>query len=98
MTGNFSDPDDIHALLAQAPIMQAKYAELGRRCQRHPSGKYLQYVGTAATARDIIALADALDGPGSLVNFLGFSYGSLLGSWLINSECFVRIWRCFTFS
>ncbi|OJT07186.1 hypothetical protein TRAPUB_1958 [Trametes pubescens] len=84
MTGNFSDPNDVHALLAQAPIMQAKYDELARRCLRHSSGKFLRYVGTAATARDIVALADALDGPGSLVNYVGTSYGSLLGMWLIN--------------
>ncbi|KAL1943402.1 hypothetical protein VTO73DRAFT_4477 [Trametes versicolor] len=84
MTGNFSDPDDVHALLAQAPVMQAKYDELARRCLRHPSGNFLRYVGTAATARDIVALADALDGPGRPVNFVGTSYGSLLGMWLIN--------------
>ncbi len=86
MTGNFSDPDDVQALLAQAPIMQEKYDELARRCLRHPSGKFFRYVGTAATARDIVALADALDGPGSPVNFIGASYGSVLGMWLINSE------------
>ncbi|EIW56311.1 alpha/beta-hydrolase [Trametes versicolor FP-101664 SS1] len=84
MTGNFSDPEDVQALLAQAPVMQAKYDELARRCLRHPSGKFLRYVGTAATARDIVALADALDGPGRPVNFVGTSYGSLLGMWLIN--------------
>ncbi|KAI0633179.1 TAP-like protein-domain-containing protein [Trametes polyzona] len=82
--GNFTDQADIDALLAQAPIMQAKYDELGRRCLRHPLGKYLRYVGTAATARDVVALADALDGPGSPVNFIGISYGTLLGAWLIN--------------
>ncbi|KAH9851186.1 alpha/beta-hydrolase [Lenzites betulinus] len=83
-TGNFTDPAEIQTLLAQAPTMQRKYAELARRCLRHPSGKYLKYVGTAATARDIVSMADALDGPGSAVNFVGFSYSSLLGSWLVN--------------
>ncbi|KAI0673272.1 TAP-like protein-domain-containing protein [Trametes maxima] len=83
MTGNFSDPQDVQALLSQAHVMQTKYEELGQRCLQHPSGKFLKYVGTAATARDIVALADALDGPGSPVNFAGTSYGSLLGSWLI---------------
>ncbi|KAI0633182.1 TAP-like protein-domain-containing protein [Trametes polyzona] len=82
--GNFTDKADIDALLALAPAMQEKYDELGRRCLRHPSGKYLRYVGTAATARDVVALADALDGPGSPINFVGVSYGTLLGAWLIN--------------
>lgn len=86
MTGTFSGPADVPALLAQAPVMQATYEEFGRRCLQHPSGRFLPYVGTAATARDIVAMADALDGPGSPVNYFGSSYGSLLGQWLINSE------------
>ena len=85
MTGNFTDPEEIYALLAQAPVMQAKYEELGQRCLEHFTGKYLRYVGTAATARDVVALVDALDGPGSPINYIGFSYGTILGSWLINS-------------
>ncbi|KAI0651007.1 TAP-like protein-domain-containing protein [Trametes meyenii] len=83
MTGNFSDPQDAQALLSQAHVMQVKYEELGQRCLEHPTGKFLKYVGTAATARDIVALADALDGSGSPVNYAGTSYGSLLGSWMI---------------
>ncbi|KAI0769263.1 alpha/beta-hydrolase [Trametes elegans] len=82
--GNFTEQYDIGALLSQAPLMQEKYEELGKRCLRQPGGQYLRYMGTAATARDIIALVDMLDGPGSPVNFIGLSYGSLLGSWLVN--------------
>ena len=85
MAGNFTDPTDINNLLAQAPQMQQKYDELAQRCLDGPSGKYLQYVGTAATARDVVSLADALDGPGSPVNYIGLSYGSLLGSWIVQS-------------
>ena len=85
-SSKFTDQHDIDVLLSQAPLMQAKYEELGRRCLTQPGGQYLPYVGTAATARDIAALADALDGPGSPINFFGLSYGSLLGSWLINSK------------
>nr|VWP01715.1 Guanine nucleotide-binding protein alpha-4 subunit [Ganoderma boninense] len=84
MTGNFTDQADIDALLAQAGTMQRKYVELGRRCQQHSDGKYLRYIGTAATARDLVALADALDGPASPINYYGISYGTILGSWLVN--------------
>ncbi|KAI8974213.1 TAP-like protein-domain-containing protein [Trametes punicea] len=84
MTGNFTDPDDINALLSQAPIMQKKYEDLGERCLQHPTGKYLRYLGTAATVRDMVALADALDGPGAPVNYAGISYGTVLGSWFVN--------------
>ncbi|KAI0350509.1 hypothetical protein OH77DRAFT_1430975 [Trametes cingulata] len=84
MTGNFTDQGDIDRLLAQAPVMQSKYDELGQRCLNHSEGQTLPYVGTAATARDLVALADAIEGPGSPVNYWGISYGTLLGSWFIN--------------
>nr|VWO96249.1 N/A [Ganoderma boninense] len=64
--------------------MQKKYVELGKKCQKHSDGKYLKYIGTAATARDLVALADALDGPGAPINYFGYSYGTILGSWLVN--------------
>ena len=86
MTGNFTDPQDIDALLSQAPLMQKKYEELGERCLRQPSGKYLKYVGTAATVRDMVAMANALDGAKSLINLFGLSYGTVFGAWFINSE------------
>ncbi|KAI0758742.1 TAP-like protein-domain-containing protein [Fomes fomentarius] len=82
--GHFTDKADIQGLLAQASTMQQKYEDLGKRCLQHPNGKYLQYVGTAATVRDIAALADALDGPGSAINYIGLSYGTVIGSWLVN--------------
>lgn len=85
-TGDFTDPADTKALLAQATVMGRKYTELGKRCQQHPTGKYMMYIGTAATVRDMIALADALDGPGSPVNYAGISYGTLLGAWFVNSK------------
>ena len=85
MTGNFTDQADIDALLAQAGTMQRKYVELDRRCQRHSDGRYLRYIGTAATARDLVALADALDGPAAPINYYGISYGTILGSWWVNS-------------
>ncbi|KAM5539524.1 hypothetical protein V8D89_006796 [Ganoderma adspersum] len=85
-TGNFTDPSETDALLAQAELMQQKYQELGVRCQQHSSGKYLKYMGTAATVRDLLAMADVLDGPGASINYVGLSYGTILGSWLVNSR------------
>ena len=83
MIGNFTSARDLATLRAQTPIMQDKYTALGQRCVAGASGKYLPYVGTAATVRDLVALADVLDGPGSEVNFIGLSYGTVLGSWLM---------------
>ena len=85
-TGNFTDLADIRALLAQAPRMQTKYEELGRKCLEHEGGKFLKYVGSAATARDMITIVDTIEGEGSLVNYVGISYGTIIGSWFINSE------------
>ncbi|KAL1949394.1 hypothetical protein VTO73DRAFT_8275 [Trametes versicolor] len=51
-------------------------------------------LGTAATVRDIITLADALasaNGLGSPVSFIGASYASLLGMWLI-INCYLSAW------
>ena len=87
MSGNFTDQSDIDALLAQADTMQQKYVEVGQRCKEHSDGKYLKYIGTAATARDLVALADALDGPEAPINYFGYSYGTILGSWFVNSTC-----------
>ena len=87
MIGNFTDQQDIDALLSQADAMQQKYDELGVRCQQHSDGQYLRYIGTAATVRDLVAMVDALDGPGAPVNFVGLSYGTIIGSWLLGSEC-----------
>ena len=61
MYGNFTDETDLRNLYAQADTMEMKYRELGKMCTEHSEGKHLQYVGTAATARDMVALADALD-------------------------------------
>ena len=81
-----TDPEDIQTLLSQAPLMERKYQELAQRCLTSPVGKYLQYVGTAATVRDMVALADVIDGPGKPINFYGISYGTVIGSWFMNSE------------
>ncbi|KAI0334630.1 alpha/beta-hydrolase [Cubamyces sp. BRFM 1775] len=78
---NFSNPADIDALFAQADTMQKKYEEVGRKCLQSPSGKYLKYIGTAATVRDMVSMADALEGPDTPINYFGVSYGTLIGSW-----------------
>ncbi|KAM5541070.1 hypothetical protein V8D89_005381 [Ganoderma adspersum] len=83
-TGNFSDAAEVETLYSQASITQQKYKKLGEKCLSGPSGKYLRYVGAAATVRDLVALADALDGPHQPVNYIGTSYGTLLGSWFVN--------------
>ena len=50
------------------------------------NGDTLKYLGTSATVRDMVAMADMLDGPGSPVNFYGASYGTFLANVFMNSE------------
>ncbi|KAI0689861.1 alpha/beta-hydrolase [Cerioporus squamosus] len=70
-TGNFTDPTDVQTLLAQGPTMQK-------------NGKYLKYVGTSAAVRDMVSIANVLDGADAPINYLGVSYGTLIGSWFVN--------------
>ena len=85
MSGTFTDPEDLSALFSQAESLQEKYEETGRRCVAR-NGDMLKYMGTPATVRDMVAMADALDGRESPVNYYGFSYGTLLGNLFLNSK------------
>ena len=60
--------------------------EFGKRCQQGPVGKYLQYVGTSSTIRDLVALADGITGEGKPINYWGFSYGTVIGFNFLNSK------------
>ena len=55
-------------------------------CQNGPSGKYLKYVGTSSTVRDLVSLGDAILGQGQPINYWGFNYGSVIGFNFINSK------------
>ncbi|KAH9939004.1 alpha/beta-hydrolase [Epithele typhae] len=83
-SGNLTDPGEVAGLMAQARTMQDKYVELGGRCATADIDGTYKYVGTAANARDLAALAEAIDGPGAAVNYWGMSYGTLMGAWLVN--------------
>ena len=39
-------------------------------------------LGSAAVVRDLAAMFDALEGPGSDINLYGYSYGTILGYWV----------------
>ena len=92
--GNFTDRTDLSNLYDQAPTIQAKYKELGEKCLQGPNGTTLQYVGTAASVRDLVGLADAIQGPDSPIFFWGQAYGALMGTWFANSMLLDRskIW------
>ncbi len=69
--------------IAQWYAVQKKVVE---HCLVSADTSALPYMGTAASARDLVAMADVFDGPGSLINFWGIGHGSLIGSYLLKSE------------
>ncbi|KAI0746078.1 alpha/beta-hydrolase [Earliella scabrosa] len=81
---DFTNQTDLDAFRAQGPIMDAKYREFGERCLQGPNATTLQYVGTAATVRDLVGLADAVLGPDTPIYYWGLSYGTVIGAWFAN--------------
>jgi len=44
----------------------------------------MKYVSTATVVRDLVALHDALEGVEKPIDYWGFSYGTIVGSYLVN--------------
>ncbi|KAG8940597.1 hypothetical protein FRC03_005317, partial [Tulasnella sp. 419] len=74
---------DIDRLLDNATQIEGLLKSVLQTCIDN-NGDEMKYVGTVATVRDLVALADTIDGPGSSINYWGFSYGSVLGSTLMD--------------
>ncbi|KAG8934454.1 hypothetical protein FRC02_009922 [Tulasnella sp. 418] len=74
---------DIDRLLNNATQIEGLLKSVFQTCIDN-NGDEMKYIGTVATVRDLVALADTIDGPGSSINYWGFSYGSVLGSTLMD--------------
>lgn len=51
---------------------------------RKTMGDKLKYMGTSTVVRDIDFITTQLEGPEAFINFYGFSYGTILGQYLVN--------------
>ncbi|KAI5121647.1 hypothetical protein M0805_001174 [Coniferiporia weirii] len=80
---NLSDAYDRTAFTAGLRLADARNAVYARLCHER-SGEALRHVGTATVVRDLERLYAELEGEGSLINFWGFSYGTVVGSYLVN--------------
>ena len=69
--------------------MESRLQNFKQVCLKGPSSQYLTYVGTTATARDLVAIAEYFDGKGCDINYYGISYGTTIGNYLINSQLFI---------
>lgn len=61
----------------------AENAALARLCIEK-SGETLKHVGTATVVRDLEFLSRIIEGDRTPVNFWGFSYGTIIGSYFVN--------------
>jgi hypothetical protein len=66
--------EELEAFYAQVDAVDTKLWELGKKYYE-VNGDILQYIGTAATVRDMVALADYLS-PSLPINFWAFSYAT----------------------
>jgi len=84
ISGRFNERD-LEELYSQVDFTEQKFKNFTARCQDGPVGPYLQYLGTSSTVRDLVSLGDALVGKGEPIDYWGFSYGTVIGFYLINS-------------
>ncbi|KAL1660786.1 TAP-like protein-domain-containing protein [Schizophyllum commune] len=82
--GKLTDDGQVDEFYSHVDEMDAKFRGLAERCLQAESGKILPYVGTAATARDMVALADYLEPGVQEINFWGISGGTVVGATFVN--------------
>ena len=80
------DKQDYDEFFSQADATKQKLKTWATGCQTGPSGKYLKYIGTSSTIRDLVSLGDVIVGQGQPVDYWGISYGTVIGFNFINSE------------
>ncbi|KZT58682.1 hypothetical protein CALCODRAFT_230866 [Calocera cornea HHB12733] len=60
-------------------LVETEYRMCGVRL-----GQTVRYMGTTTVIRDIAFITDVLEGKGSLINYYGGSYGSIIGQYLVS--------------
>ncbi|CAE6402052.1 unnamed protein product [Rhizoctonia solani] len=80
---NLSDPVDRAVYAQQVRKADAENAVIAQLCLNR-TGEALRHVGTATVVRDLELLSRVIEGPEKLVNFWGFSYGTVVGSYFVN--------------
>ena len=61
-----------------------RFKQYGDLCMKN-AGDVLKYVGTVATVRDMVAIADYLEPDQKEINYYGASYGTIIGATFVNS-------------
>ena len=85
IAGRF-DEQDQDELFSHTDESSRLLVEFGKRCQQGPIGKFLQYVGTSSTVRDLASLGDRIVGKDKPIDYWGLSYGTVIGMNFLNSK------------
>ncbi|TDL24013.1 alpha/beta-hydrolase [Rickenella mellea] len=80
---NLSDPIDLAVFKSQLRSADARNEVYAKLCIKN-SGDALKHVGTATVVRDLDRIYRVLEGDQKAINFWGFSYGTAVGSYLVN--------------
>ncbi|KIJ55468.1 hypothetical protein M422DRAFT_24044 [Sphaerobolus stellatus SS14] len=80
---NLSDPRTRDRLVEQQREADALYQTQFKICNE-TVGENLKYMGTSTVSRDVDFITTTLEGKDALINYYGFSYGTILGAYLVN--------------
>ncbi|KAF7336182.1 hypothetical protein MVEN_02165700 [Mycena venus] len=82
-SSNLSDPAIEALLVDQSRELLALEKVQAELCAKN-MGDELRYMGSATVVRDLDLMATIFDGKNAKINYWGGSYGSLLGTYLVN--------------
>ncbi|TFK81819.1 alpha/beta-hydrolase [Polyporus arcularius HHB13444] len=80
---NLADPSNRYHLIQTQRDADALYKTQFAICGQ-TMGDQLRYMGTSTVTRDVDFMTTLLDGKDALINFWGFSYGTVIGQYLAN--------------
>ncbi|TBU51516.1 TAP-like protein-domain-containing protein [Dichomitus squalens] len=80
---NLTDPYNRFHLIETQRDANALYQAQFQVCAQ-TMGETIKYAGTTSVVRDIDFITTLLEGTDSLINFYGFSYGTVMGQYLVN--------------
>ncbi|CAE6502965.1 unnamed protein product [Rhizoctonia solani] len=82
LRSDFTNTTALNEFYSHIDEVDSMLVKFGKQCNTQ-SKHMLKYIGTTATVRDMVGLHDYLEGT-KLINYWGFSYGTILGSFFVN--------------
>ncbi|KZT53796.1 alpha/beta-hydrolase [Calocera cornea HHB12733] len=81
---NASNPEERASFVEQVKLEDARNRALVELCVNRTGKEALSHMGTSTVVRDLERLSSVLEGKDTPVNFWGFSYGTIVGSYFVN--------------